>query len=62
MDHWNDDAVWADSGQGPWNELRYPYGHPFEGESIDLAFAITPEPATIVLLGLGGVFIRRRKK
>ncbi|NQU08145.1 MAG: hypothetical protein HQ583_06250, partial [Candidatus Abyssubacteria bacterium] len=31
VEHWNDDAVWADSHQGPWNELRYPDGHPFEG-------------------------------
>lgn len=62
IDHWNDDAVWADSHQGPWNELRYPGGHPFEGQSIDLAFVITPEPTTIVLLGLGGLALRRKRR
>ncbi len=61
VEHWNDDAVWSDSHEGPWNELRYPIGHPYEGESIDLAFVITPEPTTIALLGFGLVFIRRRK-
>jgi len=52
MDHWNDDAVWGDGSEpymGPWNEMRYPIGHPFEGESVDLAFALyagkhEPEP------------------
>jgi len=43
--HWNDDAVWAE-GVDPippeqdWHELRYPQGHPYEPESIDLAFEI----------------------
>ncbi|MCK4626692.1 MAG: hypothetical protein KAV00_15365 [Phycisphaerae bacterium] len=43
--HWNDDAVWF-HGVDPvppeqdWNELRYPPGHPYEPESIDLAFEI----------------------
>ncbi|MBU2501220.1 T9SS type A sorting domain-containing protein [bacterium] len=43
VDHWNDDAVW---GEGPapmpglWWELRYPQGHPWPGESIDLAFVL----------------------
>ncbi|MHC4338563.1 MAG: DUF7901 domain-containing protein, partial [Planctomycetota bacterium] len=41
----NDDAVFA-IGQGgvptsQWQELRYPVGHPFAGQSIDLAFEIT---------------------
>jgi hypothetical protein len=40
--HWNDDAVWGDDGQW-WEELRYPYEHPYDGNSIDLAFAITTE-------------------
>lgn len=46
--HWNDDAVWA-LGQepmpvpGPWQELRYPPGHPFYPQSIDLAFQIEGE-------------------
>jgi len=39
LDHWNDDAVWA-VGPATWGELIYPQGHPFEGESIDLAFVI----------------------
>ncbi|MHC4500208.1 MAG: DUF7901 domain-containing protein, partial [Planctomycetota bacterium] len=42
-DHWNDDAVWSDDFGDSWNELRYPAGHPYEGNSIDLAFEITTE-------------------
>ena len=69
-EHWNDDAVWADyddSGIVPvWNELRYPDGHPFQGESMDLAFVITvPEPGTLVLLAtvcVGLLFVWRRRK
>jgi len=44
VDHWNDDAVWA---IGPpydpepqWIELRYPPGHPWIPQSIDLAFEL----------------------
>jgi len=47
LEHWNDDAVWArgnEDSHGPWQELRYPPGHPLDGNSIDLAFAITTEP------------------
>ena len=43
LDHWNDDAVWdmgVEPHPGPWNELRYPTGHPFAPESIDLAFEL----------------------
>ncbi|MBI4578500.1 MAG: PEP-CTERM sorting domain-containing protein [Planctomycetes bacterium] len=56
--HFNDDAVWADyvpGGQTPWQELR----DPITGQSLDLAFVITPEPATVVLL-LGGLALLRR--
>ncbi len=47
LDHWNDDAVWGDGPepyQGPWYELRYPFGHEMAGQSIDLAFVIDGEP------------------
>ena len=42
LDHWNDDAVWGEGPDPPavWWELRYPQGHPFAGQSIDLAFRI----------------------
>jgi len=61
LDHWNDDAVYSDSGMGPWYELYDPIITP--PQSLDMAFVITPEPGTIVLLGLGSlVLIRRRKK
>jgi len=46
LQHWNDDAVWGQGSEpyiGPWNELRYPPGHEFFPESIDLAFVITTE-------------------
>lgn len=69
LEHWNDDAVF---GLTPdpfapvevWNKLVYPPGHPMEGQSIDLAFVITPEPATMCLLGLGAFSLvaRRRNK
>ncbi len=46
VDHWNDDAVWG-QGEEPnitdWWELRYPEGHPWYPESIDLAFVIAGE-------------------
>ena len=47
--HWMDDAVWGSGVEpyaGPWNELRYPWGHPYYqlppliSPSIDLAFEI----------------------
>lgn len=63
LNHWNDDAVWADTPLGPWQELIYPTPHPYAGQSIDLAFVITPEPVSIVLLALGSaVLLRIRRK
>lgn len=63
INHFNDDAVFADNvgfvGPAPnpdqWFEMRYPSFHPFGGESIDLAFAITtiPEPASLALMLVG---------
>jgi hypothetical protein len=52
--HWNDDAAWTitdleeplPSPWFDWYELLYPLGqHPYEGLSIDLAFAIYSESA-----------------
>ena len=47
LQHFNDDATWCDSGNGPWFELRDP-----AGISLDMAFVITPEPCSIIMLGL----------
>jgi len=71
--HWNDDAVYGDTAifGGPvigpmqppvfWNHLLYPDGQ-FVGQSIDLAFVITPEPASLSLLVLGGLALLRRRR
>jgi len=67
LDHWNDDAVYWDDIAGadalP-KELRYPMLHPYEGDSIDLAFVIVPEPATMLILLGGGALaaVRRRRR
>jgi len=51
--HFGDDAVyWM------WYELR----DPISNSSLDLAFVITPEPATLSLLALGGLALMRRRK
>jgi hypothetical protein len=69
-DHFNDDAVYGDfqsstiPGMQPpgspigWNELI----DPRSGESMDLAFVITPEPGSISLLVLGGLALLRRRR
>ncbi len=42
LEHWNDDAVWDSGSELPrmWKELVYPKEHPYEGQSIDLAFRV----------------------
>ena len=65
-DHFEDDAVWTDLRDEPdltFHELRYPDGHTFQGQSMDLAFVITPEPATLGLLALaGGLAMLKRRR
>jgi hypothetical protein len=38
---WNDNATWEIEPPYIWNPMTYPVGHEFEGEPLDLAFAIT---------------------
>jgi hypothetical protein len=63
VNHWNDDAVY-DEPISSWLELRYPDGHEYQGQSIDLAFVVggIPEPATICLLGLGALSLLRKRR
>jgi len=57
-----DDAVWYDwSEPDPllrWHELI----DPITFASLDLAFVITPEPATVVLMALGGLMLIRKRR
>jgi hypothetical protein len=62
-DHFMDDAAWSTAGAGWQPDLEYPSNDPLnrDGQSIDLAFVITPEPATVALLTLGGLAMLRRR-
>ena len=64
--HFLDDAVWGDAPFGApptvWEPLVYPPGTPLGGQSMDLAFVITPEPASITLVGLGVLALIRRRR
>lgn len=44
--HWNDDAVYGYTSTSPitWMELVFPPEHPYEPNSIDMAFVITTDP------------------
>ncbi len=58
INHFLDDAVTGAPG-APWVELFEP---PMFTESLDLAFVITPEPASLALLALGGLALLRRRR
>jgi hypothetical protein len=63
LDHWNDDAVWADGHDAvtdQWQELHHPDSN--LNMSLDMAFVITPEPATMGLLIIGGLALLRRRR
>lgn len=59
LDHFNDDAVWWDFHNDEWKELR----DPLTGESLDMAFVITPEPSAAMMLAaaLSAFALRRRR-
>jgi len=48
------------TGLLPWRDLVYPPGA-FEGQSIDLAFVITPEPVSLAGFAIACVLLMRRK-
>lgn len=54
LNPWNDDAAYWFGGQ--WRELI----NPLNTQSLDMSFVITPEPASIALLALGGLILLRR--
>lgn len=61
LEHFNDDAVYWYTilgHPGPhWNELI----DPMTGQSLDMAFVITPEPASLALITLAAMAILRKR-
>lgn len=57
-DHFGPDAIWLEAANGGYlRRLLDPSGQP-----LDLAFVITPEPATLVMLVIGGVVLMRFRR
>lgn len=59
QDQFMDDAVYEMPGSF---EHWWPLEDPYTGASLDLAFVITPEPATMALLGLGALALLKRRQ
>ena len=66
---WNDDASYIGptgyTGQASdqWTDMVYAGdGHLFFDRSVNMAFVLVPEPATMSLLALGGLVLIRRKR
>lgn len=59
--HFGDDAVWWNPALGIWAPLSSPTS-PYQ--SLDMAFVITPEPNSILLvaLGIGGLWLACRSR
>ena len=51
-EHWNDTAVRREAGT--WLELRYPPGHPYQSQPIDMAFEITTTTSPYVAINSVG--------
>ncbi|AQQ72269.1 hypothetical protein SMSP2_02651 [Limihaloglobus sulfuriphilus] len=59
-ENWNDDSVWWDSSNLEWVELINPIIPDPSANSIDLAFVITPEPASVLIMAIGTLLIRKK--
>lgn len=55
QDHFGANSKWR-VGQMPWLDVMP------NGQAVDQAFVITPEPASLALFALGGLVLRRRNR
>ncbi len=63
IDHFNDTAVYGSTDLFNWPNVTnwQPIDSPIGVSQLDMAFVITPEPATLVLFALGGLAMLRRR-
>ena len=62
LDHWNDDAVFETDVADIWAELWDPRPEIQPPVSLDMAFVITPEPATLAVLLIGAALSLARRR
>jgi hypothetical protein len=54
-------VFWDITSPSSWTELMTPMGYQDPRTPMDMAFVVAPEPATLLLLGLGGLILRKRR-